>query len=128
MKLISVLKQERQEKTSLVISECQMFFAFSNKQFEEGKPKLKEGDKYVHLGAGTYMPKSNVDKWIEKSKEIDKWYKSEVKKNKQEEQEILYELRNHEAFYTCDIEETFKSLEGYTLEQVREVYNKYKNK
>jgi len=36
------IKKEKEAKTSLLIKKCKMFFAFSNKQFEENKTDLKE--------------------------------------------------------------------------------------
>jgi hypothetical protein len=60
-----------------------MFFAFSTEQFNESKTPIKEGEKYLSLGAGAYMPESSAKRWISGSKEINNWYKSEVKKLKE---------------------------------------------
>ncbi len=101
-----------------------MFFAFSDKQFTESKTPLKEGEKYVHIGAGGYMPKGQVDNYISGIEKIGKWYKEEVKANKARRENIAYELHNHEAFYTCSIEDTLRALgEDYTAEEVKKVYN-----
>jgi hypothetical protein len=52
-----------------------------------------------------------------------------MKKNKEinkVERHILYELLNHEAFFTMDIEDSLNSLKKhYTPEQVQEVFDKY---
>jgi len=125
MKTVTELKQEKQDRYNNLIHEVGMFFAFSNEQFEKNKTPLKEGEKYVSLGAGGYMPKGNVTQWLSGCKEIEKWYKTQVKASKNEEQEILYELRNHECFYTGDWTEAVTALPNYTEEQIRVVYCKH---
>lgn len=119
------LKTQKEEKVSELIKYCNMFFAFSNQQFDENKTQLKEGEKYVHIGAGAYMPKSNLEPYLKGIEEINKWYADEVKKTKNGENEILYELQNYECFYTGDISDAYEVLKSrYTLEQVNNVYNK----
>jgi len=129
MKTITEIKAEKEAKFNEIIKSVGMFFAFSNQQFNENKTPLKEGEKYVSLGAGAYMPKGNVDLWVNESKAINKWYKEEVKANKARKANIVYELNNHEAFYTGELEETLEALgEDYTREEVREVYNAEREK
>lgn len=124
MKSLGEIKQEREDKVTDLIKECSMFFAFSNEQFATNKTPLAEGDKYVHLGAGAYMPKSKVDSYISGTEAIDKWYRAAVKDNKLRRQNIIYELGNHEAWYTNDIEDTLEALgSDYTAAEVREVFN-----
>jgi hypothetical protein len=125
MKNIPELKQEREAKHSELFKKVGLFWAFSNEQFVENKTSLKEGEKYVSIGAGGYLPKGNVDEFIKGMDEISKWYKSEIKKNKAEEKEIAYELHNHECFYTNDISDVVEMFEGvYTEKQIRLVYYK----
>jgi len=122
MKTIYELKEERQEKLSGLIKECKMFFAFSNQQFEENKTPLTEGDKYLSLGSGTYLPKSNINKWKEGVTALSNWFISQVQE--QREAYIRYELSNHEAYYTGDIDSAFEALEGnFTREEVQSVFN-----
>ena len=59
-----------------------MFFAFSNQQFDENKTELKDGDKYLSLGAGCYLPKSNYQIYVEGIKKINSEYKKEISKSK----------------------------------------------
>lgn len=126
---IETLKAEKEAKYSQLINDCKMFFAFSNDQFNENKTELKEGEKYVSIGGGGYMPKSFVNNWIEGNKNITKWYNSEVKKSKNEESEILYQLKNYECFYTYDIEDAYNVLKDrYTLEEVWKVFHDNKEK
>jgi len=120
------IKKEKEAKTSLLIKKCKMFFAFSNKQFEENKTELKEGEKYLSIGMGAYLPKGNLKIWEDGMEEINNWGRNEIKKKKLEEQEILYELRNHECFYTGEIDDVLDMFKGtYTDEQIRLVYRKY---
>ena len=118
------LKQQKQDRVTALINECSMFFAFSNEQFNESKTPLKEGEKYLSLGAGCYMPKGNIDKWLSGTDEIDKWFKDAVRENKLRRANIEYELRNHEAGYTGEIDDTLSALgEDYTPEEVKQVLN-----
>jgi hypothetical protein len=54
------------------------------------------------------------------------WFLNSVKENNLIESHILYELNNHEAFYTYDIEQAFNCL-PYSKEEVQKVFNKYVN-
>jgi len=119
------IRKEKEVRVSKLIKDCRMFFAFSDEQFEEGKTVKEPDEKYLALGAGCYMPKSCLPIWKAGNDAIDAWQKEVVKNNKLEDKEILYELENHEAFYTGDIEDTFEALEKkYTREHIWKVYNK----
>lgn len=120
---ISELKNQKQEKVSQLITECGMFFAFSTEQFEKNKTPLKDGEKYVRMFGGGFMPKGNLEQWVEGSKAIELWYRGEMKNEKMRRANIAYELSNHEAFYTGNISDTLEALgEDYTYEEVRKVY------
>jgi hypothetical protein len=122
---IHEIKQEKQDKFSQLITECGVFFAFSEKQFYENKTPLSEGEKYVSMGAGGYIPKGKVEAWKAGLKDIDKWYKVTMKQTKGLRREnIAYELANHEAYYTCDISDTLEALGSeYTAKEVWKVYH-----
>ena len=110
---------------AVLFKTCSVFFAFSNQQFQENKTPLQEGEKYVSIGAGGYCPKSKAKQLADGFEAIDKAYKDAIKGNKQREANILYELQNHEAFYTNSIEDTLEALgEDYTKEEVQNVYRK----
>lgn len=124
MKALGEIKQERESQISKLLLECGVFFAFSNEQFKENKTPLKEGEKYVHAGMGTYLPKGNLDKYLDGLKEVRTNFNKAVKENKQRKEHILYELKNHEAFYTRELEDTLQELgSGYNEQEVREVFN-----
>lgn len=129
MKNLQELKKEKENKVSELIKETGMFFAFSNEQFNENKTPLQNGEKYVSLGAGCYLPKSKVESYLNGSKEIDKWFKYEVKQNKLRKEHIIYELSNHEAWYTMDITDTLRALgKDFTEDEVKKVFwSEYKN-
>ena len=121
------IRKQREAKTSELIKECKMFFAFSNKQFEKGikENPLDEGDKYFSICTGSYMPKSNVEKYKKGCNDINEWYDAIIKENNMDDEFILYELVNHEAFYTGKINDTYDALGGkYTNEKIWEVFNK----
>lgn len=99
-----------QEETNKLINDCDVFWAFGTEQFKEGIAKLKEsgalleGEKVTDIGSGGFMPSKNVKKYIQGHKDIDKEYKRLKKDEKALNDYILYELNNHEVFYTGDIE------------------------
>ena len=122
------IKKQREVDTNNLMTSLGVFWAFSNKQFDENKTPLQEGEKYVDIGMGGYIPKHNVEALLDGMKEIENTFKKQVKENKQREAYILYELNNHEAYYTNDIDPTLEALgDGYTLEEVQAVYKKYKS-
>lgn len=122
MKSLGEIKKEKEDKVSALIAECLMFFAFSDEQFAESKTQLQPGEKYVHIGAGAYMPKSKVDTYITGMASIKKWYKEAIKESNLRKQNIEYALNNHEAHYTGDIEPALVELgSDYTAKEVMEV-------
>jgi hypothetical protein len=124
MKTIRELKNEKQEKVNQHLTKCGVFFAFSNEQFEQGKTPLPEGDKYVSIGAGGYMPKTKVEEFKRGMKDIGTWYENAVKSNKARRANIIYELGNYECWYTYDLQPALNALgEGYTPAEVIEVFN-----
>lgn len=119
------IKKTEEEMVSKLLNDCCVFFAFSNEQFQTNKTPLEEGEKYVSIGAGGYLPKSKLQLFNESFSNITKWKKNEIKNNKLRKDHILYELNNHEAFYTGELEDTLDALgSDYTLEEVRDVYKK----
>ena len=126
MTTLNEIKAQKEVKVSELIKTCLMFFAFSNEQFTANKTPLQDGEKYVHLFAGAYMPKGQVDNYLNGMELINKWYKKEINTSKKmREDNILYELNNHEAYYTGDIEDTLSSLgKDYTRKEVWKVYQK----
>ena len=129
MKTIQEIKKEQQNKVDELLKECLVFFAFSTEQFHANKTPLQEGEKYVSLGAGGYMPKSKINQYSEGFKDINKWYKAEIRTSKNWESEVLYELNNYECFYVNDITDAYNVLKDrYTLKQVKSVYYKHKER
>ncbi len=129
------LKATRQAKYDELFEAIGLFWAFSNDQFNEGMKKhpLTEGAKYCSVGMGGYFPGQNKQKYIEGMDALKAWEKQakkELKENEAEiEKAILYELNNHECFYSGEIDEVVELFEGiYTREQIRKVYRKWVNK
>lgn len=122
------IKKQVEEKNSILFKECEVFFAFSDKQFNENKTPLKEDDKYVTFIGGGYLPKSNVEKLKEGMANTNSWEREQIKANNLQETEIAYELNNHECYYTGEIDEVVDLFEGiYTVEEIKEVYYKHLN-
>lgn len=117
------LKKQREEKSTKLFKECGVFWAFSKEQFEENKTELKEGEKYVSIGGGGYMPNSKAEALSDGLKEIGEWFNGEVINQGLEDSEILYELGNHECFYTGDIEQAMDALDNkYSRDRIISVY------
>ena len=127
MKTIQDIRNEQDQKNTELFNSVGLFFAFNNEQLEQGKAKfpLKEGDKYVSIGMGGILPKSNVDAFLDGLELIKKWYKKEVNANKAIRRSLIaYELNNHEAYYTGSISDTLAALgSDFTRKEVIKVYN-----
>ena len=118
------LKNQKEQRTSNTLKNHGVFFAFSNEQFEKNKTPLEEGDKYVSIGAGGYMPKSKAEQFFIQMEDDNKWFNACIKEYDLRKKLIAYELANHEAFYTGELEDTINALgSDYTEEEVRQVYN-----
>lgn len=125
-----------QEATNKLITDCDVFFAFSQSQLKEGIDKLKATGKYnitaenklklTDIGSGGFMPSVNVDKYIQGNKDIQKEYKRMKKDEKAIKDYILYELHNHEVFYTGDLN-TFCStyMDDVPKEKIISVYKSH---
>lgn len=105
-----------------------MFFAFGDKQFEEGRKMLiekgymKEGDKVVYASGGLYGTKSEVKRYLDFYEERSKRIKAEC--NPQEV--YFYECNNHEVMLTHDDDEAMKVVISYfgneTAHKVERIY------
>jgi hypothetical protein len=121
----SDIKKLKEKMTDDLLKKCGVFFAFSNEQFNENKTPLKDGEKYISIGGGGYMPKGKLKDFQEGMKSINKIGRKKIEENNLAESEILYELKNHECFYTGDYSDVVDMFEGtYTEKQIRDVYNK----
>lgn len=119
------IRKTKQEKVNQLLTECGVFWAFSNQQFEENKTPLQEGEKYVSIGDGGYMPKGNVEKLRAGFRQINKEERQRMKATPGARIEaIKHELNNYECYYTGDITEALNALgKGYTRAEVLKVYN-----
>jgi len=106
------LSDYMEEKQTALFNKTGTIFAFSQKQFEEGR---KDNVKYVNLGQGMLAPDENYIEVIETLKKI---YKDSIQQDLKEngkDKVILRELLNHEAFYVGNIEDTIHKLEDYPI-------------
>lgn len=120
------IKAQHEEKVSALLTECRVFFAFSDSQYEEGKKKIgfREIDpeeKLVRIFGGGLMPKPQVDKFEQGMEDLNTWERAEIKKFKQQDEQIRYELANHECYYTGDPSTVFELL-PYSQERILKVY------
>ena len=54
------IKNKKETDTNNLFKDLGVFWAFSKQQFEENKTPLQEGEKYVDIGAGGFIPKHNL--------------------------------------------------------------------
>jgi hypothetical protein len=121
---IHTLKTQKKQLMSALFVKCGVFFAFSDKQFEENKTPLSEGDKYVHFLAGGYCSKSKSEEFVKGMERIGQWFKDQINEHGLRKALIAYELGNHEAWYTYDIEQTQDCLgSDFTHDEIMEVFN-----
>lgn len=123
------LKKTRQAKYDELFNAIGLFWAFGEDQFAAGKAKnpVTEGHKYVSIGMGGYFSGQYRKAYHDGMDALDAWEKqakAELKESRAESANaILYELNNHEAFYTGEFDEVVEIFKGvYTREEIRKVY------
>ncbi|MFS2717030.1 hypothetical protein AAH068_19170 [Bacteroides uniformis] len=120
---IEQIHEEQQKKLSAMFEEFGVFFAFSKQQFEQSR---KEGVEYVSGFAGMIIPKDNVTLVDERLDHIHEEAAALMREHIPMEKYILYELYNHEAFYTGEVDEVLKLARSYypdcTLDDIYKVY------
>ena len=117
------LQTEKSNRMKSLMNDCGVFFAFSTAQFDENKTPLADGDKYVNFASGSYLPKSNFEALEKGFEAIDADIDAQIVALKLQDTEILYELENHECFYTGSISSAMDALgDKYSREQVSKVY------
>jgi hypothetical protein len=118
------LKAEFEKRSKEIMTNNRVFFAFSNRQFDENKTELMEGEKYVILMNGMYCPKSCALNFKTEFGNLIGWYKEMIRINNLRQAVIRFELSNRESLYTGDIEDTLDALgEDYTEAEVWEIYD-----
>ena len=123
------LKKQQENANTILFDKCGLFFAFSDKQFQEGKTPLKEGEKYVPILGGGYVPKGNLNTLLEGMEANRKEFEQAVKANNLRLKQIAYEFGNHECFYTGDwsvVADMFPEVEAAVIQRIYRIeYKKY---
>ena len=126
------IKTKHSNAYNNAIEKNHVFFAFNQEQLKEGINKLKrkdknfiKGDKLVKIFGGGLLPQKNLDNFIKEIKEANTNNKKALKELREEKKEaILYELINHECFYTTELEPVIDFFKGiYTAKVILKVYN-----
>lgn len=124
-------KENYTNKYNEELEKAGLFFAFGQDQFEKYRTYRDETldtNNYISVGMGGYIHKNDKEKLDKFFQEIAPKLKAEFLSKVKREDLILYELDNHECFYTGDIEDTYLGLKYYyddlTEEEVCEVYRK----
>lgn len=104
--------RERQEKEYNEFTKGKVFYAFTEKQFNEGLKKLNANKKeLVQFISGGFIKKTDLKELLRgHSQEIEDYITLDKTGNEFIYQMFKYELRNHEYNITHDLEDTLKSL------------------
>jgi len=103
--------KQRHEKEYNEFVKDNMFFAFSNEQFDKGLEKICD------VGYGGYLLKDKVQERRDMFKRWDKEQEELTKDYNFAKDMFLYELQNHEYCITYDLTDTLDAL-GYTIEEI----------
>lgn len=130
MKYLSDYIQKGQTE---LFDELGVFFAFGQKQFDEGKEKHKDklqGQKFVDLGAGMFMPKANLEEFKVRHKALVKEAQDKDLAENGREGILQRECANYElclSFSGARDENFRNAIEGYgfTEEEIQTAYKKY---
>ena len=113
------------ERQSAAFKKAKAFFAFSDKQLQEGLTETNQNkEDVVSMGNGLIAAKNQASTLF---KELEQIYTESIQQDIEENglnAIIRRELSNHEAYYTGDIESTVDALEDYpvTAEDIHKVY------
>ena len=98
-----------------------IFYAFNDKQFEEGMEKfgLDKADtgKIASLGGGGYILKDKSKAFYNMVNEFSNGLEAGLKEEVFLLEALTYELQNHEYNYTGELEQAFAAL-GITMEDI----------
>ena len=117
-----------QKKISKILEKHKVFFAFSGLQLVAGLKKINEKkENLTAIGGGGFLPKENLDGYLEEMLKVSGWFNNEVKKL-DANSVIRYELNNYECYYTGDITDALAVLKNYglTRDQVSKVFHNKK--
>jgi hypothetical protein len=118
---------ELKNKQQKEVNEFPMFFAFNQKQFEEGMKRFGleagEMDKIYKLGnTGGFYLKTDSQKLFDMMERHEAEMEEAIRSDETGEGFILemfrYELDNHEYGYTWDLEPTLDAL-GLTMDKIK---------
>lgn len=119
------VRQEGQVRMDAVLEKHRVFFAFSRKQLDEGMLKINKTDdeKLADLGGGMFCPSSTVDNFILEFEAVSELNNKELIEKVGIEEMIIYELGNHESYYTGCTDSAADALEAYGITD-RKLINK----
>lgn len=121
------IKDIQEQEINTLIETSKGFFAFSNEQLEKGMKKINVKDKkdLASLPNGLIVPKENATNCIDGFVSIGMANANRLKNAtpKVKREAILYELNNHECYYTGDTHDVVEMFEGvYTSEDINKTF------
>ena len=117
MNAYAEMKKRHQEE----VNALPMYWAFTEERFDEVGLTKNDTDKLCRAPGGGFCLASDAqmiaDTLIRHRKELEAAIEADATGDDFVKDMFMYELRNHEYTYTCDVEETVESC-GFTIEQV----------
>lgn len=117
---------ELQKKHKEGFQSFEMFFAYSNRQLEEGLTSLglkkDDLDKIAHIGGGGYIRVEEYPNFLDKAEEQAKELDDKLKEEEFFKEALTYELENHEYCITNDVDDALDAL-GLTRSEIDENKN-----
>jgi len=114
---INEIKKKQEDSLSAIFENLGIFFAFSDEQFEESR---KPDVEYFTPGFGMVIPVQNKDAfkiaYDQHCQETEALYREHIPMDDY----ILYELYNHEAYYTWDVTSAMDAVQVIYSECTRE--------
>jgi hypothetical protein len=122
------LKAEYKLKLDKLLESSEVFWAFNESQLQEGitKHNISKDNKLVRIGAGGFLPSKNFEKFNNGMKELTAWEKEEKRKMKEDKKQlvtaVLYELNNHECFYTGELDDVYSIFPDVPRQEITKIY------
>lgn len=114
---VSSVRADAQALNSKCFDKHGVFFAYSGTQFRDGRIKVgaDDGEEMVSLGAGMWCRPRNVEAFLVEFDEIIEQSKRDMLEKVGVDALIVYELSNHECYYTYNIDSACDALECYDI-------------
>lgn len=114
---VNSVRAHGQALTTVCFEKYGVFFAYSEKQLNEGAAKIEldAGEKVVNVGGGMFCRTSKTTEFLNELEGIFEQNKKDLLEKVGVEALIKYELENHESYYTCCTDSAVDALADYDI-------------